>query len=559
VESQDDANLNRVIEVPMPAATGTTTTEAWLAPVEFWDAGIRVDIEAAVGNDLPIGQVMKVHLGSDGGVVDLVEFRVPGVSYSQHLPPTPAVIVTNVLQPGTDRRWAVNGLYRRAVHKLNNGNELLNPGDTWNFAAGKEFPLKGCTVQIVDIQSIRGGTIPICRLRIDREAAEFIDLFFQDNVPSWRSPDIWIDWPGDNADPSEPRVYPEGTPTDQGEVVRFPSSGLEPHFLVVRPHNAGIVRAEDVKVRWFICDPPGAGDDGRWIERDTMTLPEVSGDTWEVAPFTWNVTPSTNSHQCLRAEIIDWTIPTEVDPATGDTLALSSDDVLLQNNNAQKNVFDFEALSGSPYEPIEFQFQVHNDAVATESAYLCPHQLPWGATLEISPARADIPPNEAAIFTGKLTLDDQIMRPGCANDQGFRLTAWRVDEDADEQWGSCFYFLRPRLKTELQIVRGLWYEGNLSVYGLLRVVSEQAASLAAYLPLHVRVRIEVQTGSAPGPSSWFTVPVAANGAFTVNIKDFPGPVGANAKVQAWFDRTDLLGSCRSGQREFQHETAPVVG
>ena len=32
-------------------------------------------------------------------------------------------------------------------------------------------------------------------------------------------------------------------------------------------------------------------------------------------------------------------------PATGDTVALASDDVALQNNMAQKNVFDFEALT----------------------------------------------------------------------------------------------------------------------------------------------------------------------------------------------------------------------
>jgi M6 family metalloprotease-like protein len=344
VESSD-ALLNRVIDVPMPAPAGMTTTEAWLVPVEHWDNAMRADVVAEVGSGLPIGQMMKVHLGSDGGVVDLIEFRSLGVAYSQQLPPTPAVIVTNVLQPGTDRRWAVNGLYRREAHLLNDGNELLAVGDTWDFAAGHEFPLTGCRVEIVELRSIRGGTIPICRLKVERDAAEFIDLYFEDNVPSWRSPDIWVDWPGDNTNPAVPRIYPEGTPTDQGEVVRFPSSGVEPHFLVVRPHNAGHVRAEDVKLRWFICDPPGAGDDGRWLERDTLTLPQVAAGTSDIGPFTWNVDPATNAHQCLRAEIIDWTIPAEVDPATGDTLALSSDDVLRQNNNAQKNVFDFEATT----------------------------------------------------------------------------------------------------------------------------------------------------------------------------------------------------------------------
>ena len=343
-QSDDDA-LNRVIDVDMPSPSGVSVTEAWLVPVEYWDAAMRADVVAAVGSGVAVGQVMLVHLGSDGGVVDLIEFRAPGRSYSQQLPPTPAVIVTNVLQPGTDQRWAVNGLYRREVHLLNDGTELIAVGDTWDFATGHEFPLKGCQVEIVDLRTIRGGSIPICRVRVERQPAEFIDLYFQDNVPSWRSPDIWVDWPGDNPDPSVPRVYPEGTPTDQGETVRFPGSGVEPHFMVVRPHNAGNIRAEDVKVRWFICDPPGAGDRNRWVERDTQTLPELSGNTWAVVPFTWAVNPATNAHQCIRAEIIDWTIPAGVDPATGDTVALSSDDVRLQNNNAQKNVTDFEATT----------------------------------------------------------------------------------------------------------------------------------------------------------------------------------------------------------------------
>ncbi len=345
VDDPGNPALNRTIAVPMPAPSGTTTTEGWLCPVEYWDNTMRADIEAAVGTSLPIGQMMKVALGSDGGVVDLIELRVRGQSFSLQLPATPAVIVTNVLEPGTDRRWAVNGLYRRSVHLLNDNRELHAVGDRFNFAASPEFPVKGTTVELIDLRTIRGGTIPIARVQVVREAAEFIDLYFQDNVPSWRSPDIWVDWPGDNGDPNVPRTYPEGTPTDQGETVRFPSSGVEPHFLVVRPHNAGNVRAEDVKVRWFICDPPGAGDDGRWVQRDTHTMPQLEGGNWDIVPFTWNVDSSTNAHQCLRAEIIDWTIPTGVDPATGDTLALGSDDVLLQNNNAQKNVFDFEAAT----------------------------------------------------------------------------------------------------------------------------------------------------------------------------------------------------------------------
>lgn len=338
-------NENRVIEVRMPEPTGVSVTEAWLVPVEYWDNSMRSDVVAAVGSGLPIGQMMKIDLASDGGVIDIVEFRARGEVYSQNTNPVPTVVVTNVLDPATDRRWAVNGLYRRDVHLLNDATELTAPGDRWDFADGAEFPLKGCVAEVVDIQTIRGGSIPICRLRIEREAAEFIDLHFQDPIPSWRSPDIWVDWREDNPDPDEPRIYPKGTPTDQGETVRYPSSGTEPHFLVVRPHNAGNITAEDVRVKWFICDPPGAGDEGRWVERDTVTIPQLDGNNWEASPFFWDVTPDSSAHQCLRAEIIDWRIPDGVDPATGDTVALAGDDVKLQNGIAQKNVSDFEAAT----------------------------------------------------------------------------------------------------------------------------------------------------------------------------------------------------------------------
>ncbi len=175
-------------------------------PVEHWDSTIRADVEAAVGTGLPIGQMMKIHLGSDGGVIDIAEFRATGVNFSQNLSPVPAVVVTNVLDP--DTTGEAKG---EPLGSLQHKGTATSPGDRWDFAAGVEFPLKGCVAEVVDIQSIRGGSIPICRLRIEREAAEFVDLYFDDNVPLWRSPDIWVDWRGNNADPDEPDIYPEGT------------------------------------------------------------------------------------------------------------------------------------------------------------------------------------------------------------------------------------------------------------------------------------------------------------------------------------------------------------
>lgn len=208
------------------------------------------------------------------------------------------------------------------------------------------------------------------------------------------------------------------------------------------------------------------------------------------------------------------------------------------------------------YDPIEFQFQVQNDAVVTETAYLCPYGLPWGTTLEVTPGQADIAPGTAAIFHCRLILNGTIIRPGCTNDQGFRLTAWRIADDADEQWGSCFYFVRPRVRTRTEIHKADWYESDVSIYGRLSLDTDQAVDLDDQLPLRVRVRLEFDDPDAPGV--WVTTAVQPGGSFAVNRKDVYGPAGQKLRVQAWFDRTDLLSSSRSDLVECVHAVAPVI-
>lgn len=536
-----NANVNRTIFVDLPDASNTLVREAWLVPVEYWDDAMRQDVRDAVGGSVEIGQLVKLNLGSDGGVTAFLELRARGFDFSHNLSPQPTIYATNGLDPASDREWAVNGLYRRHAHRLNAGTELRNVGDVWDFAKGAEFPIKGTTVRIEQQETIR-GTIPVWRVRVERKQAEFIDLHFQDHVPSWRSPDIWVDWPGDNPDPNVPRDYPVGMPVNQGETVRYPSGGTERHFVVARVHNAGNVRAESVKVRWFLCDPPGAGDDGRWVDRGTRTLPLVSDGDHALAVFDWNVDSSTNSHQCMRMEIIDWTVPNGVDPATGDTVALASDDVRLQNNIAQKNVFDFEAVSGSPFDPVTFRMQVHNDRSMTEIAALVPEGLRDGMRLTISPAEWAIPSGEARIFTCTLQLDHDLIRPGCDNDSGFLLTAWRRGGEADARWGSCFYHIRPRFRTALKLLRGGWHEGRLVLYGQLDPLTDAPLDLAQDMPLFARIRL--QFDGETGPVSWRTVQIGPDGSFVLDTQQKDGKT---VVAQAWFDRTDRLGSAVSNE------------
>lgn len=211
------------------------------------------------------------------------------------------------------------------------------------------------------------------------------------------------------------------------------------------------------------------------------------------------------------------------------------------------------------YDTINFRFQVHNDAKRVERAYLVPEGLPYGATLEVTPSQADIDPGQAAIFFCRLTLDRNIIRPGCENDQGFRLATWRVDEDADERWGSCFYFLRPRVRTTLNILQANWYETQLSIYGVLGLDTDTGVQLASQLPLQVRVRLEVVSSSGAMISAgWVKANVQPGGGFAISRPDFKGPAGAQLRVQAWFDRTDLLASSRSPLVTVPRQTAPII-
>jgi hypothetical protein len=260
----------------------------------------------------------------------------------------------------------------------------------------------------------------------------------------------------------------------------------------------------------------------------------------ELAFFNWDVDSATNEHQCMRMEIIDWEIPDEVDPATGDTVALASDDVKLQNNVAQQNVFDFEAVAGSPYDPIVFPMQVHNDRNQSETAALVPEGLRDGMKLTISPREHRIPSGEARIFTCTLELDRDVIRPGCDNDSGFLLTAWRRGGEADARWGSCFYHVRPRFKTMIELQQGSWFHGRMTLTGLMQPLTDAPLDLTEDMPLVARIRMLIDGGQV----IWRAAQIAADGSFSLDITQDDGKVMV---TQAWFDRTDRLASSVSNE------------
>lgn len=516
---------SRIVKVPRPSSTGPVTREALLVPVEFWDDGMEAAVQAAAPPGAPgIRQLMRIDLGGDGAQFGLIEARQRGIRFSQTLPAEPALLITNCLDKEDDTRYSKNNKFRRQVHRLTPHNALTTTGDSFNLAAAPELPAKGVSVEIAGEFDVARpyGMVHVFHVRARVEQADYIDLTFTDHVPNWQSPDIWVDFQGDNDDPAVPRLYPEGEPLDQGETVR-PG---EDHFVVARVWNKGKgeVTAENVKVRLEIKSPAGGGD-AAFQKHSSVVIPSVANGDWEPAIFNWTPPADEDHHLCLRSVIEDWEIPVD---SGGE--ALASDDVWVSNNWAQQNVFEFTSASGSPFDPITFRFSVSNTGIEPERAFLEPEFLPRGMRLRVTPRSRIIAPGATAIFHCTLTLDEQIIRTGCQNDRSFMLYALRQTAHDLVRWGGCKYVIQPRRRTETTL-SGMWSHNFLTLEGA--VVPAPGAG-----PVRLRMRF------ADNPPQWVTVDMEAGGTFSLEqTTNFPA--GTELRVLAHFEGNQEFAASKS--------------
>ncbi len=181
-------------------------------------------------------------------------------------------------------------------------------------------------VRVLDIRPVNrpDGNVSVFHTLVTREVADFIDLGFVKSNPYYKNPDLWLDSPGNN-EGGPPRVYPEGEPTDQGEVIQVPRAECnealgqcaEPHWVVARVRNYGTIPAEQVQLEFFVCRPPGAGDNGNYQRFDTVIVPSVPPvntpmGTPAIAHATWNVDKNERGHTCMRVVIADAQIPEDI-------------------------------------------------------------------------------------------------------------------------------------------------------------------------------------------------------------------------------------------------------
>jgi hypothetical protein len=94
-------------------------------------------------------------------------------------------------------------------------------------------------------------------------------------------------------------------------------------------------------VTWYTVEPPGVGDNGTWAPLDSTVIPNIANGAFEDVAANW--VPLVDRHTCLKVFI-------------GEQLG----EVTLGNNQAQENVFDFEAPSASVPDPVLMDVAVRN-------------------------------------------------------------------------------------------------------------------------------------------------------------------------------------------------------
>jgi hypothetical protein len=504
-------------------------------PVEWWDLGMEGAVKAAFpGVGATVAQLMRMNLGGDGGMFDLVEARQATASFSTGLPHSPALIVTNALVPWDTKEYGEivgdEKRYRRELQLLNVGNELQNVGDTFDLGWPDELAAKGIKVTILARTPVvrPAGTVEVFHVRVTREQAPSIDLGFTIHDPYWKNPDLWLDHP----DPGQtaPIIWPEGEPTHQGDKIYVPPDGRpvdqpEKHWVVARVHNYGVVDALNVRVDFAICRPPGAGDRGNFVRFASETVSKIAAGTSFPVVATWNVAAGEKGHTCLRATIVDSEPPE--DAGTG--IALASDDVVAANSEAIKNLDQHEPLSASPYEPVKFEFSVNNEGHRPQTVYLQPESLPEGMTLAVSPPQQVVPPRSTVLFNCRLELDDRAIDASCRADSEFAILAWRMTPETSVRWGGVQYRVRPRQKTSTT-VGGDWAFGSADASG--KVEPDPGGG-------EVRLRVHFDTVQP----RWMTLNLQPGGTFKVPLVP---PAGAKVLwLEAVYRGSKYLGASQS--------------
>ncbi len=199
----------------------------------------------------------------------------------------------------------------------------------------------------------------VCRVKVKwaQHIADVPDGSFDLQIEKWDSdyqtPDIWVD--RDPFGTFDNALDAEGRPTGNGDQ---PQEDEINHFYA-RIHNQGADQANNVKVTFYSVEPPGVGDNGNWGPLETVPIASINANSHEDVNVNW--TPIVGRHTCLKVYIQQ-----------------QLGEVLGNNNEAQENVFNFEAPASSRPDAVVMSVAVRNPLDRKTLVFMETNGIPEG-------------------------------------------------------------------------------------------------------------------------------------------------------------------------------------
>ncbi|WP_458189514.1 IPT/TIG domain-containing protein [Haladaptatus sp. NG-WS-4] len=250
-------------------------------------------------------------------------------------------------------------------------------------------PLTATNSITVECEEVIGSDPAVYKVEVTWGMGDFYDLRIDTwSPPPWESADIWIDTQVDNGwdeySHSDAVANPDvaGNPVHNGDRSRV---GW-PSRVYARVWNDGTEAANDVEVEFSVVVPAGSGASH---DIGSDTIPSIPPGEFGVAMVEWTPRDHNEGHVCLKATVIH-----------------QSDELNASNNFAQENITDWYLESGSPYEPVEFDFQVQNPLPRREHFRVEVDGLRHGYYVDIDPVEFWLDPGETATPTARISADE---------------------------------------------------------------------------------------------------------------------------------------------------------
>ena len=347
--------------------------------------------------------------------------------------------------------------------------------------------------------------------------------------PPWESEDIWANnTKNDETSPAK-IIYENHEPGDESAPI---GNGDPPwvgqdNTLMARIANDGMVDTpEPVRVTFYVNTPPGVGDDGTWAPFDTVDVGIVPANTELVIEAARKWVPAVGEHTCVKVF---------VHPMTGE--------MTFDNNSAQENFSEFEAVGSSPYSPVEYDVIVRNPYDTPATMFLHAHELPLDWFVAFDHGAVHLMPGEekpvhVLIWTDRVPEwnednDKRVIRKPMISIEGW-AEEW---QDQSFAVGGVTAFVHAVRAVDVNVFDR---QDQVKLGSPLRVSGEIVpATTAADIAIHIvqpdGERVVERTTTAPnGRFNYETRhKTSAPGPHEVQVFVLPGSLSATAESEVW--------------------------